>query len=99
MTACKSALRLTLLSALALLAALAWTAYGIQATESVAASAGAVAFPDLYEASIAELQDGLEKGHFTSVDLVKVTRPASPIFYVARLTVAHSRHTLPALTK
>ncbi|KAI0649784.1 amidase signature enzyme [Trametes meyenii] len=28
-------------------------------------------FPDLYEASIAELQDGLEKGHFTSVDLVK----------------------------
>ena len=29
-------------------------------------------FPDLYEASIAELQAGLEKGHFTSVDLVKV---------------------------
>ncbi|OJT03693.1 hypothetical protein TRAPUB_5721 [Trametes pubescens] len=28
-------------------------------------------FPDLYEASIAELQDGLERGHFTSVDLVK----------------------------
>ncbi|KAH9934096.1 amidase signature enzyme [Amylocystis lapponica] len=27
-------------------------------------------FPDLYEASIAELQDGLGKGHFTSVDLV-----------------------------
>ncbi|KAI0786931.1 amidase signature enzyme [Abortiporus biennis] len=31
---------------------------------------GDVALPDLYEASIAELQDGLEKGHFTSVDLV-----------------------------
>ncbi|KAL7284768.1 hypothetical protein ACG7TL_002075 [Trametes sanguinea] len=30
-----------------------------------------VKFPDLYEASIVELQDGLEKGHFTSVDLVK----------------------------
>ncbi|KAI0030559.1 amidase signature enzyme [Vararia minispora EC-137] len=29
------------------------------------------ALPDLYEASIAELQDGLEKGLFTSVDLVK----------------------------
>ncbi|KAI0767645.1 amidase signature enzyme [Fomes fomentarius] len=71
MRACKSALRLTLLSALALLAALAWTAYGFQATESVTASADAAAFPDLYEASIAELQDGLEKGHFTSVDLVK----------------------------
>ncbi|KAI9437952.1 amidase signature enzyme [Lactarius indigo] len=27
--------------------------------------------PDLYEASIAELQHGLENGHFTSVDLVK----------------------------
>ncbi|ETW77517.1 hypothetical protein HETIRDRAFT_10776, partial [Heterobasidion irregulare TC 32-1] len=27
-------------------------------------------FPDLYEASIAELQDGLSKGLFTSVDLV-----------------------------
>jgi hypothetical protein len=29
-------------------------------------------FPDLYESGILELQDGLEKGHFTSVDLVKV---------------------------
>jgi len=28
--------------------------------------------PDLYEASIAELQAGLIKGEFTSVDLVKV---------------------------
>ena len=31
-----------------------------------------VQLPDLYEASIAELQEGLEHGHFTSVDLVKV---------------------------
>ncbi|KAH9033361.1 amidase signature enzyme [Lactarius pseudohatsudake] len=30
-----------------------------------------VQLPDLYEASITELQDGLESGHFTSVDLVK----------------------------
>ena len=30
-------------------------------------------FPDLYEASIAELQDGLAKGLFTSVDLVTVS--------------------------
>ncbi len=29
-------------------------------------------FPDLYEASIADLQKGLEDGDFTSVDLVKV---------------------------
>ncbi|KAG8685164.1 hypothetical protein FRC09_014925, partial [Ceratobasidium sp. 395] len=28
-------------------------------------------YPDLYEASIVELQTGLDKGHFTSVDLVK----------------------------
>ncbi|KAG6901830.1 hypothetical protein C0995_007401 [Termitomyces sp. Mi166 len=30
-----------------------------------------VALPDLYEASIAELQAGLDAGHFSSVDLVK----------------------------
>ncbi|KAJ7165363.1 amidase signature enzyme [Mycena filopes] len=32
---------------------------------------GARTFPDLYEASVPELQAGLEAGHFTSVDLVK----------------------------
>ncbi len=31
--------------------------------------------PDLYEASIAELQEGLERRAFTSVDLVKVRFP------------------------
>ncbi|KAF9036317.1 amidase signature enzyme [Panaeolus papilionaceus] len=31
----------------------------------------AVQFPDLYEASVMELQAGLDAGHFTSVDLVK----------------------------
>lgn len=36
--------------------------------------AAAVAkYPDLYEASIVELQSGLEKNQFTSVDLVKVS--------------------------
>jgi hypothetical protein len=29
-------------------------------------------FPDLYEASVEELQQGLDAGQFTSVDLVKV---------------------------
>lgn len=38
-----------------------------------------VDLPDLYEASIAELQEGMDKGHFTSVDLVKVC------LYCARL--------------
>ncbi|KAG1867496.1 amidase signature enzyme [Suillus tomentosus] len=33
--------------------------------------ASGVTLPDLYEASIVELQDGLVKGHFTSVQLVK----------------------------
>lgn len=32
-----------------------------------------IQFPDLYEASILELQAGLDAGHFTSVDLVKVS--------------------------
>lgn len=31
-----------------------------------------VEFPDLYEASVLELQKGLDAGHFTSVHLVKV---------------------------
>ena len=35
------------------------------------ATSGTV-FPDLYEASILELQAGLNAGHFSSVDLVKV---------------------------
>ena len=33
----------------------------------------ATQFPDLYEASVIELQDGLERGDFSSVDLVKVS--------------------------
>ena len=33
----------------------------------------ATQFPDLYEASVVELQDGLERGDFSSVDLVKVS--------------------------
>lgn len=32
----------------------------------------ATVFPDLYEASVLELQDGLNSGTFSSVDLVKV---------------------------
>ncbi|KAF8531873.1 amidase signature enzyme [Gautieria morchelliformis] len=46
--------------------------------------------PDLYEASISELQDGLEKGRFTSVDLVKA--------YIARiLEVNHQGASLHAV--
>ena len=32
----------------------------------------ATVFPDLYEASVLELQHGLDAGTFSSVDLVKV---------------------------
>ncbi|KAI0077607.1 amidase signature enzyme [Panus rudis PR-1116 ss-1] len=35
------------------------------------AAVAKVSFPDLYEASVLELQAGLDAGHFTSVDLVK----------------------------
>ena len=41
---------------------------GIVKTETV--------FPDLYEASVLELQAGLDAGHFSSVDLVKVLTSA-----------------------
>jgi hypothetical protein len=42
---------------------------------SVAVQTWGPNYPDLYEASILELQTGLEKSQFTSVDLVKVSLP------------------------
>ncbi|KJA17816.1 hypothetical protein HYPSUDRAFT_146036 [Hypholoma sublateritium FD-334 SS-4] len=54
----------------ALLAYLAITRATCSEPVSVAATAK-VQFPDLYEASILELQEGLDAGHFSSVDLVK----------------------------
>ncbi|KAI8988997.1 amidase signature enzyme [Trametes punicea] len=64
--------RLSWLSLFTLLLALVLAGYGFQQeTSRAAASSAASPFPDLYEASIAELQDGLQKGLFTSVDLVK----------------------------
>ena len=44
------------------------------------ATTAEITFPDLYEASIAELQDGLAKGHFSSVDLVKVSPQLKAMF-------------------
>lgn len=41
-------------------------------TSTARRAASNVTLPDLYEASIAELQSGLERGLFTSVDLVTV---------------------------
>ena len=61
-------MRICLVSALALLVAGAWATPGNQQS----ASTTSIQFPDLYEASIMELQAGLEKGQFTSVDLVEV---------------------------
>ncbi|KAF8883191.1 amidase signature enzyme [Gymnopilus junonius] len=51
----------------ALLALLAFST-GISASTD---GSEAVVFPDLYEASVLELQAGLDAGHFSSVDLVK----------------------------
>ncbi|OBZ76636.1 hypothetical protein A0H81_03091 [Grifola frondosa] len=62
-------LRLILFSALTLVLGVCFTTSGT--TQAPSTLAAPSMFPDLYEASIAELQDGLEKGHFTSVDLVK----------------------------
>lgn len=45
----------------------------VNATSAIPDSQLTQKLPDLYEASIAELQEGLEKGLFTSVDLVKVS--------------------------
>jgi hypothetical protein len=58
--------------------------------------ASSVTLPDLYEASIAELQDGLVKGHFTSVQLVKVDSCSSGTYLMQylishRLTLTESR--------
>jgi amidase len=41
--------------------------------------------PDLYEASITELQDGLVQGLFSSVQLVKVSRHLSACLIPALL--------------
>ncbi|PIL28846.1 transporter [Ganoderma sinense ZZ0214-1] len=63
------AMRLTIGSLFALFLAFAWAGMGFK-QESARAPAPSQ-FPDLYEASITDLQDGLQKGLFTSVDLVK----------------------------
>lgn len=55
----------------ALLASLACLGIASGALEATTAPAS-IQFPDLYEASILELQQGLDAGHFSSVDLVKV---------------------------
>ncbi|KAI0329789.1 amidase signature enzyme [Cubamyces sp. BRFM 1775] len=62
---------LSRLNALALVVIVVALACSSHSQSPEQAAAATVQFPDLYEASIAELQDGLEKGHFTSVDLVK----------------------------
>lgn len=54
--------------------------------------------PDLYEAGIVELQAGLDAGHFTSVDLVKVCIHF-PLFFVEHGLSRSCRHTLVVSTK
>lgn len=49
------------------LRALFWLGLSASATLSVAQT-----LPDLFEASVVELQSGMEAGNFTSVNLVKV---------------------------
>ena len=59
-------------SLLTLILALVWAGYGFKQESARTPAAEAVTFPDLYEASILQLQEGLQKQNFTSVDLVKV---------------------------
>ena len=66
-------LRVSILGAFSvffLVVSLSWGVFSAQLPFN--ASAGLAEYPDLYEASITELQAGLEQGHFTSVDLVTV---------------------------
>ncbi|KAI0062508.1 hypothetical protein BV25DRAFT_640449 [Artomyces pyxidatus] len=56
--------------AVVLVALISQVVLGTAQPQEVASTRAAL--PDLYEASTAELQEGLEKGLFTSVDLVKV---------------------------
>lgn len=62
---------LSWLSLFTLIPALVCTSYGFK-QEVLHIPNATPPFPDLYEASIAELQDGLQRELFTSVDLVKV---------------------------
>lgn len=48
-----------------------WFAFVLAVVACLHGSAATV-FPDLYEASVLELQAGLDAGTFSSVDLVKV---------------------------
>lgn len=58
---------------------------------------GMYAYPDLYEATIEELQEGLKKRRFTSVDLVKVSSASVLCRNIEVLT--QGRRTSPESTK
>lgn len=88
-------LRAALLSALAIFVAVVC---GSPSDGQKEASSSSVTFPDLYEASIEELQVGLEKGHFTSVDLVKVSASLE-IFSVVVHALLLDRRTSLASTR
>jgi len=54
----------------------AWLAlsHSFYVSRAVVSAAITTPLPDLYEASVIELQAGLTSGQFTSVDLVKVRK-------------------------
>ena len=66
-------LRLLVASFLTVLITLVWAEKAFNVKDVTPVSFAQTEFPDLYEASISELQDGMERGLFTSVDLVKVS--------------------------
>jgi len=88
------------LSALLAIFACLQIARGVTATRDSATEQHEppVQFPDLYEASVLELQEGLDAGHFSSVDLVKVRDPQKQQ-YPSSSEIGLYRHILRGLMR
>lgn len=65
--------RLLLSAAFAVVLGLCMSAVNASSVDSHPANTRTFVFPDLYEASIVDLQDGMKRQRFTSADLVKVS--------------------------
>jgi amidase len=65
----------------------AWLALSqsLYVSQGVVSASITTPLPDLYEASVIELQAGLTSGQFTSVDLIKVCKHAVVLRIINRL--------------
>ena len=85
-------LRLLAASFLTVLITLVWAGNAFNVEDATPVSFAQTEFPDLYEASIAGLQDGMERGLFTSVDLVKVSLGGLVKSIICRQSMPDVRH-------